>query len=282
VIGQGVPSDVLVDDHMQVTAPLVRLLKSANAALVWTRIEYRSRHLAHAHELDGRAWWEVTSKVLGDETGLSPDAVDRAVSKLVEGGYLLAEQHSLPMQTMSYSPVIVHSAKSRIGQGDLRDIADSKSRKRGLQTAKSRIAPIAEEAQEAQEEESDADGADAYSIELRQVCDLVADLVRANGHPVGVVGVRWWAAADRMMRLDGFTIEQIEILARWATSDEFWAANIRSLPTLRAKASTLRLQRNRELQGRGRLSTVEHGRNVDQILRDREAAAVDERKAVSA
>ena len=152
---QGVPSDVLVGDHMQVTADLVRLVGSANAALVWTRIEYRARHFAHAHEHDGRAWWEVTARELGQETGLSPDAAERAAKKCVEGGFLLAEQHSLPMQTMSYSPVIVQSAISRNGADPIREIADSNGRNRGLQSAESRIAPLAEEAEEVEEAHDD-------------------------------------------------------------------------------------------------------------------------------
>ena len=39
------------------------------------------------------------------------------------------------------------------------------------------------------------------------LCDLLAELIRANGNKVGTVGITWWSAADRLMRLDGYTRE---------------------------------------------------------------------------
>lgn len=90
---------------------------------------------------------------------------------------------------------------------------------------------------------SDADAPDAgevFSDDVHRLCDLLADLVRANGHNVGAVGVVWWRACDRLMRLDGFTAEQVEWVMRWATSDEFWQANIRSMPKLREKFTELK------------------------------------------
>ncbi|QYF98482.1 helix-turn-helix domain-containing protein [Microbacterium sp. PAMC21962] len=87
-----------------------------------------------------------------------------------------------------------------------------------------------------------------YSSEIIRLCDLLASHVRANGHKVGVVGETWHAACDRLIRLDGYTVEQVEWMIRWATADEFWAANIRSMPTLREKFSTLVLQAKRKAQ----------------------------------
>jgi hypothetical protein len=148
---QGVPEDLLVgDDYMQVRSGLVALLKSANAALVWTRIEFRHKHVAFSHQHDGRSWWEVTEQDLGAQVGLSREAVGRAIDKLVAGGYLLAEQHSLPMQTFSYSPVVVQSAESHIGK-PVGDIAPSKRRNRALQNAESTIAPLYKEAEEGED-----------------------------------------------------------------------------------------------------------------------------------
>lgn len=118
---------------------------------------------------------------------------------------------------------------------------------------------------------SDAFGADdVFSDEVKDLCELLAGLVRANGHKVGVVGKTWWQACERLMRLDEYTVEQIAVIIRWATADEFWSANIRSMPTLRDKFSVLRAQRNRHLSA-VKPSTVEHGRQVDEILQERQA-----------
>ncbi len=65
-------------------------------------------------------------------------------------------------------------------------------------------------------------------------------------HKVGIVGQTWHAACDRLIRLDGYTPQQVEWMIGWATSDEFWAANIRSMPTLREKFSTLVAQAKRK------------------------------------
>lgn len=83
------------------------------------------------------------------------------------------------------------------------------------------------------------------------LCELLADGVRANGHKVGTVGKQWWSACDRLMRLDGYTAEQIEWLIRWTLRDEFWAANIRSMSKFREKFSTLKAQAKAHPHGRG-------------------------------
>ncbi|MEV8023691.1 helix-turn-helix domain-containing protein [Microbacterium sp. NPDC080220] len=91
-----------------------------------------------------------------------------------------------------------------------------------------------------------SDAAAPYSSEVIDLCEKLAAAVRANGHKVGTVGQLWWAACDRLIRLDGYSVEQVEWMIRWATTDEFWAANIRSMPKLREKFSTLVAQAKRK------------------------------------
>ncbi|PPI08218.1 hypothetical protein [Rathayibacter sp. AY1B8] len=93
---------------------------------------------------------------------------------------------------------------------------------------------------------SDADASDggAFSSDVLHLSDLLATLVRANGHKVGTVGKSWWQSCDRLIRLDGYTPIQIENLMRWATADEFWSANIRSMAKFREQYSTLRAKAN--------------------------------------
>lgn len=85
-----------------------------------------------------------------------------------------------------------------------------------------------------------------YSPDVVRLCTLLAEKVAANGHKVGIVGATWWAACDRLIRLDEYSADQVEWMIGWATADEFWAANIRSMPTLREKFSTLVLQAKRQ------------------------------------
>jgi hypothetical protein len=53
----------------------------------------------------------------------------------------------------------------------------------------------------------------------------------------------WSLTADRMLRLDRRTPEQIENLIRWVQKDEFWMANILSMSKLREKFDQLELKR---------------------------------------
>lgn len=95
---------------------------------------------------------------------------------------------------------------------------------------------------------SDAEASDSeeFDPEVHRLCDLLAELVRGNGHKVDTVGLSWWRACERLMRIDGRTPEQIEWIIRWATANEFWLANIRSMPKLREKFQTLVLQSQRK------------------------------------
>lgn len=108
---------------------------------------------------------------------------------------------------------------------------------------------------------------DTDDAEIRRLCDLLAAAVRSNGHRVETVGVRWWQACERLTRIDGYTSEQIEWMIRWATSDEFWAANIRSMPKLREKFSTLKAQAMRQAQRRQQSSPTERAASVVEMGR---------------
>lgn len=88
--------------------------------------------------------------------------------------------------------------------------------------------------------DAEASDADEFSDEVKALCATFADLVKANGHPVGVVGLAWWRACERLIRIDGYSPGQIEWVMRWATADEFWLSNIRSMPKLREKFSELK------------------------------------------
>ncbi|MFT4281216.1 hypothetical protein [Microbacterium sp.] len=244
--GGGVPfSEATAKDFMQVRAALVKRLGGANEALVWTRIDWRADSARVAHQTeDGTHWWAASYPQIAEETGLTVDQARRAVENLIAGGYLRAEQQHGFSRKRSYAPIYSHLADSpdgenagsigRDSQMDLADMPDGSS--------------SIERQTEVQETSDVASNAlpPRYSSDVLRLSDLLAEMVRQNGHKVGVVGEKWWSACDRLMRLDGYTAEQVEWMIRWATSDEFWSANIRSMPTLREKFSTLVAQAKRQ------------------------------------
>jgi hypothetical protein len=105
---------------------------------------------------------------------------------------------------------------------------------------------------------------------------LVAELIRNEVKHPDPMSKRWLDAARLLVDVDKRDPHQAKQLIEWACRDGFWRANILSMPTFREQYDKLRLARERAV---GKTSTVEHGRSVDQILRDREAL---EQRAVSA
>lgn len=80
------------------------------------------------------------------------------------------------------------------------------------------------------------------------MCELLADLIHANGSLRPRVTKKWVTDMDRVMRLDGRTLEQVEHIIRWSQNHSFWRANIMSPYKLRMKFDQLRLQAVRDDQ----------------------------------
>ena len=97
---------------------------------------------------------------------------------------------------------------------------------------------------------SGTDATEATNPDAEALSHYLADRIRANGNKVRTVGKRWHDAMDRLIRIDGYTPEQIRQVIDWSQGNEFWAPNILSAPKLREKFDTLKGQmlneRNRQ------------------------------------
>ncbi len=82
--------------------------------------------------------------------------------------------------------------------------------------------------------------------DVTRICDHLADAIEANGSPRPTIGVKWRDAARLMLDRDGRTEEEVHGAIAWCQRDEFWRSNILSLPKLRDKYDTLRLQAQRQ------------------------------------
>ena len=87
-----------------------------------------------------------------------------------------------------------------------------------------------------------ADATEATNPDAEALSHYLADRIRTNGNKVRTVGKRWHDAMDRLIRLDGYTPEQIRQVIDWSQGNEFWAPNILSAPKLREKFDTLKGQ----------------------------------------
>jgi hypothetical protein len=89
-----------------------------------------------------------------------------------------------------------------------------------------------------------------WAPEIVDLCERLANHIAQND-PDGkkpTYGERWMNACRLLIEKDGRTPEQIAKAIDWCQSDEFWRANILSMPTLREKYRTLQQQAQR---GRG-------------------------------
>ena len=89
---------------------------------------------------------------------------------------------------------------------------------------------------------SGTDATEATNPDAEALSHYLADRIRTNGNKVRTVGKRWHDAMDRLIRIDGYTPEQIRQVIDWSQGNEFWAPNILSAPKLREKFDTLKGQ----------------------------------------
>ena len=78
--------------------------------------------------------------------------------------------------------------------------------------------------------------------EVEALCTRLADRIEANGSKRPNVTKAWRDAARLMLDRDERTAEQIAWLIDWCQADEFWRANIQSMPKFRDKFDQLRLK----------------------------------------
>lgn len=89
-----------------------------------------------------------------------------------------------------------------------------------------------------------------YGERAEAICEHFVQVQKANLAAAVGPGVanrmriddKWRLAAQDLLRLDEWTVEQVVALIDWVGQDQFWRVNIRSLPTLRAKLDRLAME----------------------------------------
>lgn len=83
---------------------------------------------------------------------------------------------------------------------------------------------------------------DQQRPEIVALCERLASAVEANGSTRPNIGKAWLDAARLLIDKDGRTVEQVEWIIDWCQCDEFWRANVLSMPTLRKQFDKMRLR----------------------------------------
>ena len=83
------------------------------------------------------------------------------------------------------------------------------------------------------------------------LCNLLADMMVANGNKRPTISGKWIADIDKLIRIDEKTVEQVEAAIRWSQNDSFWSANIHSPAALRKQYDKMRMQAQRAKVSKG-------------------------------
>lgn len=75
--------------------------------------------------------------------------------------------------------------------------------------------------------------------EVERLCQLLADLIAADGTKRPQVTKAWRDECRRLMDLDGASEKQVEYVVRWSQAHSFWSTNILSMPKLRQQYAAL-------------------------------------------
>lgn len=125
---------------------------------------------------------------------------------------------------------------------------------------------------------SAAVGADVALVrpEIAEACNLLADLIVANGKKKRPnITQRWLDDIRRMIDLDGIDPADVMTAIRWSQKHHFWRANVQSPEKLRKHYDAMRLQANPNaaaLAPTGTSGAVSHNAGVLQRRRARREA----------
>lgn len=82
--------------------------------------------------------------------------------------------------------------------------------------------------------------------DVERICEHLANRIEDNGAKRPTITSRWRDSARLMLDRDGLTEREVLGAIDWCQADEFWRANILSLPKLREKYDQLKLQAQRK------------------------------------
>jgi hypothetical protein len=109
-----------------------------------------------------------------------------------------------------------------------------------------------------------------YGDENHQACNLLADLIEANGSKRPAVTDKWLSDMERLNRIDERSWEQITRAIEWCQADDFWRGNIMSPAKLRKQYDQLRLAAQRGNKQSKFTKTLDWIRNLENETKELE------------
>ena len=109
-----------------------------------------------------------------------------------------------------------------------------------------------------------------YGAENHRACNLLADLIEANGSKRPTVSHSWLSDMERLNRIDERSWEQITRAIEWCQADDFWRGNIMSPAKLRKQYDQLRLAAQRNTKQSKFTKTMDWLKNLENETKELE------------
>jgi hypothetical protein len=116
------------------------------------------------------------------------------------------------------------------------------------------------------------DDAPALRADVEGICKHLADRIEANGSKRPTTTAQWRTSARLMLDKDGRSEQDVHAAIDWCQNNEFWRSNVMSLPKLREKFDTMRLQASRPVPMHAANSNTVHLSAAMERARARDAA----------
>jgi hypothetical protein len=81
--------------------------------------------------------------------------------------------------------------------------------------------------------------------DVDRICRYLAEWIVRNGSKKPTITKKWRDEARLLIDRDGRPLDEIREIIAWSQKNDFWKANIHSMPKLRQKYDQLRLQAQR-------------------------------------
>lgn len=236
---------LLLDEPVIALQPaLVRALGGdVHGAIVLQQIAYWMPFARSTYA--GHVWVYKTYEEMATETALSADKCRRTVKRLEERGVLVSCQpggnERVKWYRIDYDHELFHAADSSDHLAPAPDDAAPVPLATGTSAGCSSSTENTQETTSLDTEASAIADEEARP-EVEFLCNLLADLIAANGSKRPTITKAWRTSARLLLDRDGRTPTQVENCIRWCQADDFWCGVILSMPKLRKQYDALRLR----------------------------------------
>jgi hypothetical protein len=258
----------LMDEQFTAVFPsLIRLLSGdVLSAVVLQAIHFR----AQLSELpDG--WVKFTMQDLSDQIGISKYQAQRAINKLRETQLnLLFEDNQKGYNNSKIWKVDQDRLLELEHEADSLDSQVKRIRSTNKAESLHKPSDIAISTITKEIYKEDIRTTRTYGDENHQACNLLADLIEANGSRRPTVSDKWQSDMDKLNRIDERSWEQITKAIEWCQADDFWRGNIMSPAKLRKQYDQLRLAAQRGNKQSKFTKTMDWIRNLENETKELE------------